>query len=152
VAEVTIRHQWNERQLDQLRHARTSGIVRDLMRRGYRVQRESQQILRANNRVDHGRLIGSITVAPLLTANVTIVRVGTDVSYAQFVEEGTGLYGPRHAKIYPKRAKVLVFTPRKKSASGSFIKAKNRTQVFARWVRGSRGVHFLRDGLKAARN
>jgi hypothetical protein len=151
VAEVTIRHEWNQRELDRLRRGGTLGIVRDMMRRGYRVQAASQQILRANNRVDHGRLIGSITVAAFSTSNVIIVRVGTDVNYAIFVEKGTGLYGPRHAKIYPRHAKVLVFTPRKKSASGSFIKAKNRTQVFARWVRGSRGVHFLRDGLKAAR-
>ena len=36
-------------------------------------------------------------------------RVGSPMKYARFVEEGTGLYGPRRALIVPKGGKALKF-------------------------------------------
>jgi hypothetical protein len=152
VAEVRIEHIWNDRAVHDLLNARNGGLARDMTRRGYQVQRASQQVLRREGRVDHGRLLGSIFVEPFKPPTGGVgVAVGSGLKYASFVEEGTGLYGPLHHRIFPRHGKFLVFTPRKRSASGSYIKAKNRTTVFARSVRGSRGVHFLRLGLRAAR-
>jgi hypothetical protein len=77
------------------------------------------------------------------------VQIGTDVKYARWVHDGTGLYGPRQARIYPRNGKYLVFTPRK--ANGLYIKRSNRTTVFARSTRGMRGRPFLREALPYAR-
>jgi hypothetical protein len=70
---------------------------------------------------------------------VPIVVVGTNVTYAMYVHEGTGIFGPRHARITPKKGKYLVFTP--KGAKG---------KVFARSVSGSRPKPFLAEAIRAA--
>jgi phage gpG-like protein len=90
--------------------------------------------------VDTGRLRSSIGTTVEATAVGPVAVVGTDVEYAIFVHEGVGIYGPRGAVITPTRGRFLVFTPR--GAPGP---------VFARSVRGSPGVPFLRDALRAAR-
>lgn len=60
--------------------------------------------------------------------------VYSDVPYAAFQEEGTGIYGPSGQVIRPRRAKVLAWR------SGGKM-------VFAAWVRGSPAKHVLRDAL-----
>ena len=48
------------------------------------------------------------TKTPLqLTALGMVLHFGSDVKHAFFQELGTGLWGPSHDYIYPKRAKVL---------------------------------------------
>jgi phage gpG-like protein len=47
--------------------------------------------------------------------------VGSTAFHAQFAQSGTGIYGPRKSRIYPKRAKALRF----KGAGGKFIFAKS---------------------------
>lgn len=50
--------------------------------------------------------------------------------YAVFIEEGTGLYGPRKSYIMPKRAKVLAFKV-------------NGKMVFAKKTRGQKANPFV---------
>lgn len=59
-------------------------------------------------------------------------EVGSNQPYTIFQEKGTRAHGP-------VRARFLVFTP----------KGSNVT-VFAKWVRGVTGAHFLRNAVNAA--
>jgi Bacteriophage HK97-gp10, putative tail-component len=140
-----VRHVFNAAEMQRILTGRDGGVARDMLRRGYRVRTAAQR----RCPVDHGRLRASI-VARLISVNgVTICEVGTDVEYAVWVHEGTGLYGPRHALIYPKTAKALVFTPRK--ANGAYIKRGDRSVVIVRSTKGMKGIPFMRDALPAAR-
>lgn len=60
--------------------------------------------------------------------------VTNDVPYAGYLENGTGIYGPRGQVIRPKQAKALAWM-----AGGKM--------VFAAWVRGTPAKHVLRDTL-----
>ena len=68
------------------------------------------------------------------------VRIGTNVEYAIFVHEGTGIYGPKGVPIRPSRAKALVFTPY------GAVKP-----VFAKQVKGMPANPFLVNALWAAK-
>ena len=58
--------------------------------------------------------------------------------YGQYQDEGTGIYGPDGAPIYPTHSKVLVFDW---PAAGGI--------VFARWVRGSEPTRFWQRTIEA---
>lgn len=57
-----------------------------------------------------GQLVASIRALPpegkLSEGGITAI-VSAGAPYALFVEFGTGLYGPRHQRIRPKRAKAM---------------------------------------------
>src|SRR5262245_34610076 len=79
-------------------------VVADLLRRGLRVESQAKRLCP----VDTGRLRSSITTELVRSAGgVPIVRVGTNVDYAQAVHDGT-----RPHIIRPRRARVLRFTSR----------------------------------------
>ena len=86
-----------------------------------------------NAPVDKDTLRGSIT----RKVEGNEGRVGTNISYARYQEEGTGIYGKRGAMIVPKNAQYLAFTPK----GGSKI-------VFAKAVRGVRAKKFLQSGVE----
>lgn len=91
--------------------------------------------------VDTGRLRSSLTIQFVKgPGGMPIARIGSNLPYAIWQEQGTGIYGPRGTPIVPKHAKFLVFTPR--VAKGP---------VFARSVRGSKARHFLLHALDAAK-
>lgn len=62
--------------------------------------------IRAEAPVDEGRLAGSFTLDQVSDEEW---RIATDVLYALFVHEGTGIYGPTGMPITPVSASVLVF-------------------------------------------
>ncbi len=107
-------------------------VMKGLYRRGKRVETAAKR----GCPVDHGRLRSSITTQFVGVGGTLAVRVGSDVSYALAVHNGTGIYGPRGVVIRPTHAKVLVWT----NASGK--------KVGARYVKGVRGRPFLTDALK----
>lgn len=77
---------------------------------------------------DSGVLRGSITGEMNSDGLTGIVTVGA--KHAEFVEEGTGLYGPTKNYIYPSKAAVMVF-------------AVNGETVFAKRTRGQMGQHYM---------
>lgn len=86
--------------------------------------------------VDTGLLRGSISISPATThGNVIEGSVGTNLKYALPQETGSGIYGPAHAPIRPKTAKVLRF----------FVKG---TPVFARQVKGSPGRWYFKGSIE----
>lgn len=84
----------------------------------------------------------------------------TDVFYAEFVEEGTGLWGPEHRKykIAPKDPDgVLAFFARQTTPEGTPLLSGKRSEnlqhggmVFARFVMhpGSPGQHMFQIGAQ----
>ena len=116
-----------------------------------------------------GTLGRSIAVGrPYVKGRRAYVEVGTNVPYAPYVEFGTGLYGPRKRVIRPVRARVLAWR-----VTGAAIgkwqgrallvamgvkRRKGRTvrhrpmdqyMVFARYVRGFPGWHFMQKAFEA---
>ncbi len=102
---------------------------------GLAIQREAQ--VRAP--VDTGRLRADIK--PEMDDSQPFplwVKVGPKVFYGAYVEFGTGIYGPEHRPIRPRRKKALAFTTR----SGE--------RVIVAFVRGMRPRPFMRPALPAA--
>lgn len=108
-------------------------IARGIYKLGKKVERRAKRLCP----VDHGRLRASITTELVIRGGLPVARVGTNVKYALYVHEGTGVYGPRGAPITPKRAKALAFTGK----SGKLVIVKS--------VKGMRGTPYLRDALHA---
>lgn len=115
-------------------------MLRDLERRGQRVQARARRLLAGEadhpRRVDTGALRADIRV----TTHTDRVRIGTRRSYARWVHDGTGIYGPRRRVITPRRARALAF------------RGRGGGRVIVRSVKGMRPNRFLRDALIAARD
>lgn len=106
---------------------------RDLLRRGLNVEARAVELCP----VEDGRLRGSITHEDVeRTGEALVIRIGTNVDYALGIEEGTGLYGPKHEVIRPKTAKALRF-----EIDGEV--------VFVKSVKGRPATPFLRPALPA---
>ena len=120
----------------------TGGVVRDLLRRGLRVETQAKRNLGGvggPKRIDTGRLRASIATQVVRRNGLPAVIVGTNVNYALAVHDGTGIYGPKGRPIRPRRAKRLRFRPK-----GS------RKYVYAKQVKGMRPNRFLANALSAA--
>lgn len=114
-------------------------IGKDNYQRGLAVQALAKRNLsRSPVRVDTGNLRGSINIKRETIALGFMCSVSTNVKYAMFVHDGTGIYGPRGAMIRPKNGRYLVF------------RTKRGKLVFARQVRGMRPNPFLKDALPIA--
>ena len=85
--------------------------------------------------VDNGALRASIRSKVSRRGTEVIGEVYSDLEYAAYVHQGTGIYGPSHRPIRPVRARVLSW---QQAGAG---------RVFAREVRGSRPQPFLADAL-----
>lgn len=143
MATVTYSHRLDLAAVQRLLTSPNGGVVRDLLRRGLLVETQAKRNLGGiggPKRIDTGRLRASIATQVVHRNGAPAVIVGTNVNYAILVHEGTGIYGPRHAPIRPRRAKRLRFKPK-----GS------RRFVYARQVRGMAPNRFLANALTAAR-
>lgn len=114
------------------------------------VQREGKAIAyeRAH---DSGEFADGIDVVP--TPGPGGLVVATDRK-SVWLEEGTGIYGPRRQPIRPKRGKFLVFeVGKQRVSSGSptegFQQTKTQGQlIFARQVRGREASWIMRDAAQ----
>jgi hypothetical protein len=89
--------------------------------------------------IEHGFLRGSInTKGPVVTGTNVEASVGTNLDYARYQEEGTGIYGPKKTPITPKKGKLLVWT-----SGGKFF--------FARSVKGVRPKRYFRRARDEAK-
>lgn len=146
-----VRHVIHHEAIAVLLRSPTSGVARDMQRRGKRVEARAKQNLAGANgkpkRIDNGHLRSSINAVPVMTGGVPGSRIGTRLYYARWVHDGTGLDGPRHSRIYPKTAKALVFVSKGYGAAGGAFAGK----VVVRSTRGMKPNPFLKDALPAAR-
>lgn len=120
-------------------------VVKDLLKRGYRVQALARRYLDGEGghprRIDTGDLRSSVLVHATEHNGEPAVRIGSNRRKAVWVHEGTGIYGPRGVRIVPKTRKALAF-------SG---KRYGKGRIVVRSVKGMRPNHFLADALVAAR-
>jgi hypothetical protein len=85
-----------------------------------------------------GNLRRTIRVGPVTAKSARVLAGGTrSVGYARYVEEGTGIYGPKGQPIRPKKARMLSWK------SGG-------KRVFAKSVRGRKATPYLVPGIRAA--
>lgn len=121
-----------------------AAVAKDLLKRGFKVQARARILIGGSaghpKRVNTGLLRTSIQVRLMDTVGVQKVRVGTNRRYARWVHDGTGIYGPRHMPIKPKRAKTLKFS--------SSYGGTSRT-VYAKSIKGMKKNEFLKDALPA---
>lgn len=121
-------------------------VLADLRRRGQKVQARARVLLAGGaaghpRRIDTGTLSASISTQIALSGAIPVVRIGTDVRYASWVREGTGIYGPRRQPIRARRRNGYM----------TFVNKRGR-RIFARTVRGYRKNDFLGEALKAAKD
>jgi hypothetical protein len=140
-----VTHQLNQQQIDRILTSPAGPVAKALLVRGYRVQAQARKNLGGGasgpKRIDTGKLRTSISVQlRRIGTDVLTVRIGTNVRYAIWVHDGTGLYGPLHRVITPKTKRYLRFKPH---GSDKY--------VFAQSVKGMRPNPFLADALWAAR-
>jgi hypothetical protein len=137
---ITIRHVLDLTAINRQITGPNGVVARELLRRGLRVQTRAKHLVP----VDQGRLRDSIEIATenrvVMGIETVVIVVGTNVSYATAVHDGSGIYGPTGVPIIPVNGKYLVFTSKK---SGRL--------VFTKAVRGQPGTRFLKRALPAAR-
>jgi hypothetical protein len=133
---MIVRHILDVAATNAMLRSPTGGVVRDMLRRGYRVEGEAKR----RCPVRTGRLRGSIHTRVVRVGIDVGVEIGTDVNYALDVHNGTGIYGPGGAPVVPKSGGVLRFE----------VKG-HQGYVFARSIMGQKGVPFLKDALPFAR-
>lgn len=127
--------------IQQLLTGTNGAVYRDMLKRGLQVEsRAKQELQSAPTRVDTGRLRGSIRARMIILDGVPACRVGTNVIYALFVHDGTGLYGPKAHYIVPVNKSVLRWKAKGGSKSG---------YVYAKKSSGMRPNPFLKNALKA---
>jgi hypothetical protein len=90
--------------------------------------------IRSAGRVDTGKMIAGMQVRKIgSTALKVAYEVSSSAPYTMFQNAGTRAHGPRTKKM-------LAFVPK----GGSKV-------VFAKWVRGVTGAHFMEKGLMRVR-
>jgi hypothetical protein len=145
MATVHYSHQLDTAALRRVLSSERGGLGRDLLRRGLKVETQAKRNLAGGpsgpKRIDSGRLRSSVTTVMVERNGDLAVLIGTNVRYARYVHDGTGIYGPRRQMIRPKRAKLLRFKPKGSSR-----------YVFAKQVRGMVPNMFLVSALSAARD
>lgn len=143
MARATYTQQLNSTALRALLASPRGAVARDLLRRGILVESQAKRNLSGGasgpKRIDTGRLRASIATVMVTRDGAPACLVGTDVSYARFVHDGTGVHGPRHQRIRPRRAKVM----RWRTRTGGYR--------YARSTQGMVANPFLTNALSAAR-
>lgn len=94
-----------------------------------------------NAPVDTGNLKSRIRSGVKITRNKIQGKLWTTGGYGAAVEEGSGLWGPKHDYIYPKKAKVLAW--RGKEDDQSNIDG----WIFAKRVTGSPPRPYLKPAI-----
>jgi len=126
-------------------------VWRDIQRRS----RNVQNLARRKAPADTGTLKRSIITSMEERDGFPVGVVSSNLEYALYVHEGTGIYGPRGQVIRPRTAKVLRWPQinnNYKQTGGPRRYKGGRTAAYsyARFVRGVRPRPFLRDALEAA--
>ena len=129
--------------------AENGPVALDIRRRGNAVMRAAKRLCPA----DTGTLRKSITLEMVKQDGLPVAVVGSNLTYAIFVHEGTGLYSKRGAKyIRPRNKKVLRWPLVNNTGKGSRRYKGGQTAAFVYSMRssGSPGRPFLTNALPAA--
>ncbi len=138
----------NSAEINNLLQSRSGPVGAEIIKRTNRVLNKARRLCP----VDEGRLRASLAYELRLDTNGDLVgRVGTNLDYAVFVHEGTGIYAGR-GPIKPKKGKYLSWPVKNNSGQGGRRYKAGATQryAFAKQVKGQPGQPFLRNALDAA--
>ena len=127
----------------------SNGLVwQDINRRGNNVLNEAIVRCPRNN----GTLVQSLKKEMLLVDGQPVARVGSNLKYAVYVHEGTGIYGKRGRPIVPVNKKALRWPKTNNSGSGRrrYRGGKTSQYVFSKKSKGVKGRPFLRQALRVA--
>lgn len=103
---------------------------------------------------DTGALAASTEATVAVYGTSIIGRVGSRLEYAIYVNEGTGIHGPKKRVIRPVSAKVLKFRPSRahgpfqRGARGNVSPEKRGPYIYAAYVKGSPKNAYLVDALE----
>lgn len=112
---------------------------------------ELTRILKQNTPKNEGHLHG----AWRHEVNDTEAIFTNSAKYAVWVNEGTGIFGPRKTRLYPRQAKGFLFKPDKKydgKYGPTIANGKYKGYYFFRSIRGQKGQHYVEksaDKLKS---
>lgn len=117
-----------------------------------RLGRQIANAAKHNCPVDEGRLRASITHTVTMRGSSAVIRVGSPLTYARYIHEGTGIYGPHKTPIVPVTAKALKFRAGKMMgplpAGVKNLPRNKRAFVFAKSVKGVPPTPFLTEGMQ----
>lgn len=130
---VSVRIEVHNTFMQRLLRSPAGPVVKNMLSRGRRVRDAARR--NVNSRT--GALASSIEVSITTSGGVTGAQIGTNLFYAKYVHDGTGIYGPSGQPIRPRSKKALEF------------QGSNGT-VFSRYSVGQRGTKFLERALRAA--
>lgn len=138
---------------DEVRRVLTSRdgpVAGLLLQRAVRVEdRAAMNLTRGATRaIDTGRLRASLAHELVSQSGGLVARVGTNVQYALYVHEGTGIYGPKRMPIRPKSRRALAFQWKRAPVPPN---GKGGRHVY-RSVKGSPPRPFLRQALNEVMN
>lgn len=148
-----VRVVMNAAAVQQALRSSNGPVVRDLRKRADRVRNAAIRNLTASGAVDTGALRASVTVEMSSSpSGVPMARVGTNLPYGRYVEEGTGIYGPKGRPIRPKNGRLLRWPVKNNSGSGRrrYRGGATAKYAFAPSVKGMRPRPWLRPALSAA--
>ncbi len=100
-----------------------------------------QANLKMESPVDEGKLQGSWTIFDDGPLEKT---VASSANYAEYVNSGTGLYGPNKRLIRPTTKKVLKFTPNKGKFKGM--------EIFTPYSKGIKPNKFVERSMEKTQN
>lgn len=112
-----------------------------------RTGRDVANQAKRNANVDTGVMRAGIRNETNTESGRIVARISTPVEYGLYQHEGTGIYGPRHRVITPKKGRFLRFEvsgptgPRQRGDRGQ------SNVVYARYVRGVPPNPFLYNAL-----
>lgn len=159
MADVSVTWRLDNSAVKALLTGKNGPVVADLTRRCIRVETAAKRNLRAAGRIDTGRLLNSVTHEIRGTSAGPIGVVGSNLPYARYVHDGTGIYGPTGRPIRPKSARVLAWpvrgttSARPSARTGRIVTTRSQRptgMVFSMSSRGVPAVPFLRDALREA--
>lgn len=139
---MAVSHNPNRAALQAILLSPQGGVAKDLLRRGRKVANKAKRNLNEDfpRRVDTGLLRSSVQAELVSLGGKVAVRVGTNVEYARFVHDGTGIYGPMGTPILPKNGKYLAW------------RNKAGKMVYAKKVLGMKPNPFLKNAMMAAKD
>jgi hypothetical protein len=147
---ASAKFRWHQNVPHALQITLSNAARDDTQRRAAAVRDQAKINLRVRSHRPSGSastgLASTIHYVTHQTAAGWTAQVGSDDIRAAWVEQGTGVFGPRKQYIHPRRRTFMVFqsyTPSRRHP-GSVI-------VFATRSKGQPGKHFLKDAARAFR-
>jgi hypothetical protein len=134
---ATVRHGATPGSIEAILRSPSGAVSREMLRRGKNVERAAKRLVG----VDSGRLRASIGTELVSHRGAPAAKVGSKVKYARWHHDGTGIFGPHKARIFPTRAKFLRFKPK-----------GGTTWIFRYSVAGWPGNKYLKDALLWAKD